>query len=646
MRARRPAEVRRVVDVARLEPRLEPVRQVVRRPGGERDLLQRRRAVGALHCERTGRVVEIVLVDLELVRGDLARLLDDPLGRVVERDAADGERARSIGIHAERRDRRVAVQHLDLVRRAAEAIRDDLRERRLVSLAVRRGADERLHGSGREAANRRRVPAARAVPDRAEDPRGCEPAHLVVGREADPELLHVAAGTPLRLLAAQRIVVQYLERAVEIRSVVAGVDREAGGDRRGELLDEVAPPQLDRVDVEPARERVHRPLDRERGLGAAGAAVGVRRGRVGEDARALERVGVDVVAARVEPGAEQRHAGRDQLEVRAHRGGQAGADGGDLAVGVRRELDLLPHVAAVDRGEVALAALLGPLDRAAQPARQGQHEHLLRVDVQLGAEAAADVGRDHADLRLGNAEHDRGEHPEDVRDLRRRPQRQLVHDGLREAGARLDRVRDQPVLPQAAADGRRRLGEELVHLAGVERPRVAAVRAEVLVDDRSAVGERGLRVDDGMERLVVDRDELGRVLRGGTRVCDDDGDGVALVARLVRCERPVHRRGGVLGRQPGGRKRRLPVVRQVGAGEDGDDAVGRGGLRGVDALDLRVRVRAADDGHVDRARKRHVVDERALPDQELAVLLAGDALTDPGVRSGGGHLTPPRPGRP
>ena len=360
----------------------------------------------------------------------------------------------------------------------------------------------------------------------------------------------------------------------------------------------------------------------------------------------MERVRVDVVAAGVEPGSEQRDPGGDELEVGAHRRGQAGSNCGHLAVGVRRELDLLPDVAPVDRGEVALAALLRPLDGPAEAPRKREDEHLLGVDVQLRAEAAADVGRDDADLRLGDAEHDGGEDAQDVRHLRRRPERQLVHEGLREAGARFDRVRDQPVLAEAAAHGRGRPGEQLVDLAGVELPRVAAVRAELVVDERRAVGERGFRVDDRVERLVVDGDELGRVLRRCARVGNDDSDRVALVARLVGRERAVHRRGRVLGREPGGRKRSLPVVREVGSGEHRDDAFGRSGLRRVDALDGRVRVRAADDGHVDRPRKRHVVDEGAPSRQELAVLLARDALPDPALCLGGGHLTPPRPGRP
>ena len=148
-------------------------------------------------------------------------------------------------------------------------------------------------------------------------------------------------------------------------------------------------------------ERVHRPLDRVGRLRPAGAAVGVGRRRVREDARALEAVGRDVVAARVDPGAEQRDPRRDELQVGAHRRDEPDADGGDRPLRGGRELDLLEDVAAVDRRVEPLRALLDPLHRPVQAPREREAERLLGVDVELRAEAAADVRRDHAQPRLG-----------------------------------------------------------------------------------------------------------------------------------------------------------------------------------------------------------------------------------------------------
>src|SRR6266550_1087800 len=77
----------------------------------------------------------------------------------------------------------------------------------------------------------------------------------------------------------------------------------------------------------------------------------------------------------------------------------------------------IPDVAAVNRGEVSLAPRFDPLDRPPEPACEGQRERLLRVDVQLGAEAAADVRGDHAQFRLRHARDHRERDPGDVRDL-------------------------------------------------------------------------------------------------------------------------------------------------------------------------------------------------------------------------------------
>ena len=75
----------------------------------------------------------------------------------------------------------------------------------------------------------------------------------------------------------------------------------------------------------------------------------------------------------------------------------------------------------------------------------------------------------------------------------------------------------------------------------------------------------GNRVENGVERVVVDLDELGRILGQVTIPGDDDGDGLADVAHRVD-------RGCVLrhaGLDPG--RERSRQRGDVGAGEDADD---------------------------------------------------------------------------
>src|SRR6185436_6452219 len=117
---------------------------------------------------------------------------------------------------------------LDVLDRDAEAVGHDLRERRHVTLPVRRGADEDLHGSRRQAADRGRVPAAGPVANRSEDARRREPAHLDVRREPDTELLRVTPLAPVGLLLAEGLVADELERLVKRSVEVAGIDLQPG----------------------------------------------------------------------------------------------------------------------------------------------------------------------------------------------------------------------------------------------------------------------------------------------------------------------------------------------------------------------------------------------------------------------------------
>ena len=491
------------------------------------------------------------------------------------------------------------------------------------------------------AADDRRVPAAGDVVERGQHLRRRESAHLDVRRQPDAELHAVAALAALPLLGAERLVADDLERAVEPADEVAGVELQSRRDRVRlvERRDVVHPPDLRRVLADAMRERVHRPLDRIRRLRAPGAAVRIRRCLVREHARALEVVALDVVDAAVEERAEQRDAGRHELVVRAHVGEQLHAHAAQLPLLRRGQLDVLDHAAAVDGGDVRLGTLLDPLHRRAELARDGEAERLLGVDVQLRAEAAADVGCDHAELGLGDPERQRERRPQDVRDLRRRPDRELAlrRDREDDHAARLDRVRDEPRMDVPLVHEHGRFEEDLLHLSAGEAPRVAAVVAEVLVDHRRAVGRGRLDLERRVERLPVDDDRLGRVDRVLARVRDHDRDAVAGEARLVLGERPVrrHARVGVerLGpvrrrNRPRARQAAGPLRCEILAGERRDDAGPRERAGDVDLADARVRVRAAHDGHPDHPRQRHVVDVARLAGDELRVLLAQDALAD------------------
>ena len=141
---------------------------------------------------------------LEVVRGDLLGLVDQLHGRAGDRLAADGQRARAVGAEAERAGAGVAVDDVDHVGRDPEPVGDDLRERRVQALAVRRGARVDGRRAGRVHAHERGLVEAGLQADahRADDARRREAADLHPGREPDPAV--DALRSQLLLLAPER----------------------------------------------------------------------------------------------------------------------------------------------------------------------------------------------------------------------------------------------------------------------------------------------------------------------------------------------------------------------------------------------------------------------------------------------------------
>ena len=368
------------------------------------------------------------------------------------------ERAAAVGAHAERHAAGVAVDDLDVLDRDAELGRDHLREGRLVALAVAVRAGEDGDGAGRVHPHLAGLEQTGARAERAGDVRRRESAGFDVARVAE------AAQPALRgrfgLARREAGDVGALEHLVEVRRVVAGVVGQPDRRRIRKFGDEVLAPDRRRIHLHVARRLFDDALDHVGGFRPAGAAVGIDRRGVGE-----HRLDLDVDRRRLvlagQQGAveDRRHARREGRQVRAHVGDGLDAQRQELALGVQRELDLGDMVAAVGVGQERFAALGGPLDRPADLLAGPDQRGLLRVEEDLRAEAAADIGRDHAHLRLRQAEHERAhQQPLDVRVLVGDVERvAVVVLGVdRVGGARLDRVRDQPVVDELElADVRR-----------------------------------------------------------------------------------------------------------------------------------------------------------------------------------------------
>ena len=249
---------------------------------------------------------------------------------------------------------------------------------------------------------------------------------------------------------------------IQGRLVVAGVVRPSGGREVGELADEVAAAQLDRVHPEAAGELVHGALDREGRLRPARAAVGGGRRGAGQDgADPRVHAGGPVGAGRHRAGgARDRGAG---VRVGADIGVHQQLVGEQLAIPCGGQPGLLLLTAAARRGGQRLGAVLGPAHRPAEQPGQVTGEHVLRIRRALGPERAAGHRHHHPHL-VGLEPERRGQAiPEPVLGLVRHPDGEpAVVVGAGQDGAGLQRRGDQELLPVAGLDHDRGGSEHVV----------------------------------------------------------------------------------------------------------------------------------------------------------------------------------------
>ena len=335
------------------------------------------------------------------MRRDLLRLVAD-LARG-DRAGGAGRRSRSAGIRAEAVRRRVGVAFLDFdVRgRDAELLGDDLRVGRLVPLALRLGAEARRGLAGGVHADLARV--EHLDPENVEMLRGPGADDFGEARDADA---HQLAPLPLLGLLLPEIgIPDLLHRLLQGRRIIAAVVLPAERRTVRELLrrDEVLEPQVGRVHLELLRQHVDHALDRVGRFGdaeraaigdAAGRLVGVHAVDFGERVLEVVGAGADGEQAR----RKLRWVGRG---VRVPVIGQRlDPEAGHRPVLLRRELGRHVIVAGERVGLQVLHPVLDPLDRLADDHRRGDGNHVARIDRNLAAESAADVGRDDADLLL------------------------------------------------------------------------------------------------------------------------------------------------------------------------------------------------------------------------------------------------------
>src|SRR6266700_4335757 len=428
--AERVGHVRRVVVGDPLKARLHAFGQVG--VGGEGDVLDGLGTIRrATDREAALGVLDVLLGDLQQVRGDLGGLVAELAGDHGGGRAADGGGAGGVGAKPIGGVVSVTLDHGDVLGLDAELPGDDLREGGLVALALALDAELEDRLAGGVHAQLRRVEHAQPGDVVLRAVAGAD--HLSEAGDADPHQL--ATGAALGLLAAQLLVAELLQRQVQRAAVVAGVVDPADRGVVGELLwlDEVVAPEVGRVDAQLGGGLLHQPLDQETRLGdPERAAIGdPAGGLVGVDAVHLAPGGRHVVGA----GEDVEQPGGEFARLRggvegAMVGDHPGAQPEDPAVRVERHLAVHVVVAGEAGGDQVAGAILDPLHRPAEQQRRDRGDHVTRVDRHLVAEAAAKVRRDDADVLLRQAGDQREQGAVRVRRLRGHPDGRLAGGGV------------------------------------------------------------------------------------------------------------------------------------------------------------------------------------------------------------------------
>ena len=424
----------------------------------------------------------------------------------------------------------------------------------------------------------------------------------------------------------------------------------------GVVADQVAPAQLDRVHAERFGREVHKPFGhRRRDRVADGAVLAC-----GHLVLRHDRGGAAVIGEVVGPAAQVHdlvaldRAGAGIDRIGADAGAVVDVEGKDLPFRIHRDPTRDPMVARMDVGDEALEAVGDELHRAPQDLRHGRDRDLVRVDMDLDAEAAADILADDADGPFLDPQLLGEDALHHVRRLGGMVHRQRPIGGIPVGD---DAARFQRDAGVAAGDEGRlhhlvRGGHGGGDIALFRRAGEDQVVAKLGVDHHRAGVERGFHVELRGQRVPLHRQRGDAIFRRGAAVGDDSHHRLTLPGRAIQRQRILRRGFHALQvierRHPG-----IADLGEIGAGEDTQHARHLPRGRGVHGPDARMRVGASQEGGMRHARQRHVIGIGGAALDELRQVRPRHGAADIGIRQvlarqadGGGrdlvHLASPR----
>ena len=464
------------------------------------------------------------------------------------------------------------------------------------------------------------------------------------GALAHPESVE-SADFRQHLLQHKRVVAAVINNGLAVAVGNArGIGHIGGGD-------EVAPTHRRRFHAKLARNQVHQAFDHLHRLGSAGTAIGrignlVSRNHTRTHGKILHLVRTDEVRGGVVRNAYAHRV--PGTAVHDHRI----AECQDFPRSVERDFGVMYLVAGMTGALQVLAPVLYPFDRAADAPRQIGQQQILRIDVALGAKAAAHIQRNTAHPRLGHAKRKGDLAPDPVHHLRRRPDRDSAGSRLMHRGDAAAFHRNAGISMMIKAPLQRLFccSKGSRHVALGNRKLSQQVGAVLFMQHGGSCAERGLRIDDRVEKLVIDAHQIDRILGKITVVGDDHRHRLADVAHLVPGKQGLARVKNLVRhrRAPLARQWQLLILdrrnffRQLKPAHDKAHARCRGSAAEVDRFDARMRHRTAHECDMQHSGQREIGDVLALPAQQPVIFPARHRLPDKTfVCARARHFSPP-----
>ena len=184
------------------------------------------------------------------------------------------------------------------------------------------------------------------------------------------------------------------------------------------VADEVLQPDLGGIHLELGRQHIHHAFDAVGGFRTSRAAIRVGGRAVGERAHDIGRDVGRAVQARHHQHAERGDGGSQHRKIRAQILDDLELDPRDGAVAFGGDLVEVHVAAPVDGAQEILAARFDPLHRLLQLHGNPRQQDFLGVGLDLGAEAAADLGSHHAEPVFFQPQNLRHQRAHQVRRLR------------------------------------------------------------------------------------------------------------------------------------------------------------------------------------------------------------------------------------